>query len=214
MSPLTATPTRVSRFTRPTATSGQGSWQVVGGTSLGAPAWAGFIAIVDQGRALAGEGSLDGPTQPLPALYAASATDFNTVSGTSVSSLIGRRTRPVGGFDPFGSGHHRSRPPCRRSAGATANTSTGLGSPIGAVAHQRPGDQHSHQAVDIVDGASNAGRHPADQAGQEPREAPQDPRPYHAQDEVALRGPAKRKNVAEGGSKVAERRPGVHARKP
>ena len=50
--------------------SGKGSWQVYGGTSLGAPAWAGIIAIVDQGRALAGKGSLDGPTQTLPALYA------------------------------------------------------------------------------------------------------------------------------------------------
>jgi subtilase family serine protease len=28
-------------------TSGQGSWQVVGGTSLGAPSWAGIIAIAD-----------------------------------------------------------------------------------------------------------------------------------------------------------------------
>ena len=52
--------------------SGQGSWQVVGGTSLGTPAWAGIIAIVDQGRALAGKSSLDGPTQTLPSLYAAS----------------------------------------------------------------------------------------------------------------------------------------------
>ena len=34
--------------------SSQGSWQEVGGTSLGAPAWAGIIAIVDQGRAFAG----------------------------------------------------------------------------------------------------------------------------------------------------------------
>jgi hypothetical protein len=81
--------------------SSQGSWQVVGGTSLGAPAWAGIIAIVDQGRLLAGEGSLDGPTQTLPALYALPSTDFK-----QVSSLRGVTT-----FDP--------------------NTPTGLGSPNG-----------------------------------------------------------------------------------
>ena len=46
--------------------TGHGSWQVVGGTSLGTPAWAGIIAIVDQGRAVEGEGSLNGATQTLP----------------------------------------------------------------------------------------------------------------------------------------------------
>ncbi len=50
--------------------SGQGSWRVYGGTSLGAPVWAGIIAIVDQGRALEGKGSLDGATQTIPSLYA------------------------------------------------------------------------------------------------------------------------------------------------
>ena len=49
-------------------TTQQGSWEAVGGTSLGTPAWAAIIAIADQGRA-AGPGSLDGSTQTLPALY-------------------------------------------------------------------------------------------------------------------------------------------------
>ena len=43
---------------------GPGTWQTVGGTSLGSPAWAAIIAIADQGRSLAGKGSLDGPTGP------------------------------------------------------------------------------------------------------------------------------------------------------
>ncbi len=59
--------------------TGQGSWQVVGGTSLGTPAWAAIIAIVDQGRALQGYGSLDGSTQTLPALYALPSSDFNPI---------------------------------------------------------------------------------------------------------------------------------------
>jgi hypothetical protein len=42
---------------------------VFGGTSIAAPQWAALIAIADQLRAAAGEASLDGPTQLLPALY-------------------------------------------------------------------------------------------------------------------------------------------------
>jgi len=44
-------------------------WQEVGGTSAGSPQWAAIIAIANQSRALAGEGTLDGVSQTLPALY-------------------------------------------------------------------------------------------------------------------------------------------------
>ena len=96
--------------------SGTGSWQVYAGTSLGAPVWAGIIAVVDQGRALAGKGSLDGSTQTLPALYALPTSDFHNV----------RPVLPFGGLSSlfgflFGSG----------SDGTNANTATGLGSPNG-----------------------------------------------------------------------------------
>ena len=37
----------------------QGSWYTVGGTSLGAPAWAGIVALVDQGRVQSGQLELD-----------------------------------------------------------------------------------------------------------------------------------------------------------
>jgi subtilase family serine protease len=67
--------------------TGIGSWIVVGGTSIGAPAWAGILAIVDQGRAGAGLGTLDGGTQTVPALYRIPSSDFRTVSnGTVVST--------------------------------------------------------------------------------------------------------------------------------
>jgi len=76
--------------------TGHGSWEVVGGTSLGTPAWAAIIAIVDQGRSLAGEGSLDGATQTLPALYALPASDFNAIpplqGGGSANTSTGRGT--------------------------------------------------------------------------------------------------------------------------
>src|SRR5262249_57306410 len=45
--------------------SGQTGWWTAGGTSAGAPQWAGLVALADQGRTA----SLDGYTQTLPALY-------------------------------------------------------------------------------------------------------------------------------------------------
>jgi hypothetical protein len=51
------------------AFNGSSGWDVVGGTSAGAPQWAALVAIANQGRALAGRGSLDGPTGTLPDLY-------------------------------------------------------------------------------------------------------------------------------------------------
>jgi nitrate reductase NapAB chaperone NapD len=77
--------------------AGHGYWQVVGGTSLGTPAWSAIIAIVDQGRALVGKGSLDGPSQTLPTLYAVSSTDFHTIAprardATGANTSTGRGT--------------------------------------------------------------------------------------------------------------------------
>ncbi len=63
---------------------GAGSgWFQVGGTSLAAPLFAGLVAIADQGRLLAGLGTLDGPTQTLPLLYAIPSTDFHDITSGS-----------------------------------------------------------------------------------------------------------------------------------
>jgi hypothetical protein len=62
---------------------GWGGWAQVGGTSAAAPQWAALVAVADQGRALAGLGSLDGFTQTLPDLYQLPATDFHDVTGGS-----------------------------------------------------------------------------------------------------------------------------------
>jgi hypothetical protein len=48
---------------------GESGWQVIGGTSAGAPQWAAIVAIANQGRVLKGAGTLDGATGTLPALY-------------------------------------------------------------------------------------------------------------------------------------------------
>jgi subtilisin-like proprotein convertase family protein len=83
-------------------------WIAVGGTSFSAPAWAGLIAIANQGRVLAGEGTLDGASQTLPKLYSLSSSDFHDVTTGS-------------------NGH---------SAGVGYDLVTGLGTPIAPlVAH-------------------------------------------------------------------------------
>ena len=110
-----------------------GTWITVGGTSLGSPAWAAIIAIADQGRALAGKGSLDGPTQTLPTLYS-QPSDFNTVSLPPPYSPWGGGVNPIG-YNPFGGdfarlkGHTLARSRTRHAQGV--NIATGLGSPIG-----------------------------------------------------------------------------------
>ena len=55
-------------------------WSSVSGTSASAPQWAALIAIADQGRLMAGLGSLDGASQTLPTLYSLSAADFHDIT--------------------------------------------------------------------------------------------------------------------------------------
>ncbi|MGZ3336395.1 MAG: hypothetical protein ACXWOV_14960, partial [Isosphaeraceae bacterium] len=76
-----------------------------GGTSLSAQLFGGLIAVADQGRALAGLGTLDGATQTLPLLYSVSSADFRDLTA--------------------GSNGHRATP--------GYDLATGLGSPRGAL---------------------------------------------------------------------------------
>jgi hypothetical protein len=65
---------------------GDDPFTVVGGTSLSAPSWSGLVALVDQGRAAAGEATLssNGGNQIQQALYTLPAGDFNSItSGTN-----------------------------------------------------------------------------------------------------------------------------------
>lgn len=58
-------------------------WVQIGGTSVGAPAWASIIAIANQGRAQTGLGTLFGASQTLPMLYQLHQTnpsDFHDVT--------------------------------------------------------------------------------------------------------------------------------------
>ena len=80
--------------------------------------WAGIIAIADEGRAIAGQGSLDGRTQTLPELYKLPAADFHDITS--------RHTGPAPTY----------------AAGTGYDLTTGLGSPVanllipGLVAYQ------------------------------------------------------------------------------
>jgi hypothetical protein len=61
-------------------------WEVAGGTSLSAPCWAALIALADQGRVAAGQGTLGSasPTDAQKAIYSLPLTDFHDVtSGTN-----------------------------------------------------------------------------------------------------------------------------------
>ncbi len=102
-------------------------FEVVGGTSLSAPASAALLALVNQGRAAAGELGLNSsmPTDAQQALYMLPQTDYNAIdSGTN-------------GY----------------TAGAGYNLVTGLGTPVAnlfvpdLVAYQGPGTTYSGQTV-------------------------------------------------------------------
>ncbi|HKI19645.1 MAG TPA: S53 family peptidase, partial [Isosphaeraceae bacterium] len=59
---------------------GQSGWFTVGGTSVGPPAWAGLVAITDQGLARNGAGSL---ANAQSSLYQISSSSFNNITSGS-----------------------------------------------------------------------------------------------------------------------------------
>jgi hypothetical protein len=63
--------------------SGKAGWFTVGGTSVGAPSWAGLIAIADQGLAQQGVGSL---SNAQASLYQISSSSFNQPTTGSAST--------------------------------------------------------------------------------------------------------------------------------
>jgi subtilase family serine protease len=60
--------------------SGQSGWFTVGGTSAAAPAWAGLVAVTDQGLALGGKGPLS-TNQLQTQLYSLPSNAFHDVTG-------------------------------------------------------------------------------------------------------------------------------------
>ncbi len=73
-------------------------WSQFGGTSDAAPQWAGLMALVAQGRGAAG--SLDGPSQTLPKLYALSKTNPQDFHDITTGSSTGSPNEPaLPGYD-------------------------------------------------------------------------------------------------------------------
>ncbi len=119
----------------------QGSWQVVGGTSLGTPAWAAIIAIADQGRSLEGKASLDGASQTLPTLYSLPATDFHTISPASPRDVVASANLQTGLGSPDGPLLIAGLVASNISVPLTTSTSTGSGASDSAV---HPRSRRSH----------------------------------------------------------------------
>ncbi|MFI5259428.1 MAG: S8 family serine peptidase, partial [Candidatus Limnocylindrales bacterium] len=83
---LVADPATGAWIADPYNLPGSNPFEVVGGTSLSAPAWAGLLALVNQGRAASGEPSLNSssPTEAQQALYSLPQSDYNVIaSGTN-----------------------------------------------------------------------------------------------------------------------------------
>ena len=106
-------------------------WEIVGGTSLSAPCWAGIFALVNQGRAAAGQPTLNSttPTDAQQALYSLPQADFNSIT----SGNNGLYT-----------------------AAAGYNLVTGLGTPVAGllvpdlVAYQQSGDINTTTAISVA----------------------------------------------------------------
>jgi hypothetical protein len=75
-------------------------WIEVGGTSAGAPQISSMLAITDQLRVAAHEGTLDGPRQLLPAIYQIAATDPNAFHDITT----GNNGHPAGAGYDFATG--------------------------------------------------------------------------------------------------------------
>jgi hypothetical protein len=79
---------------------GFSGWQMIGGTSAGAPQWAALVAIANQGRVLAGKSTLNGQTQTLPALYSA-ANSSSTYTADFHDVASGRTSWWVSAFSGY-----------------------------------------------------------------------------------------------------------------
>ena len=109
-------------------------FEVVGGTSLSAPAWAGLVALVNQGRAANGENTLNSssPTETEDALYSLPQSDYNVITSGN------------NGY----------------SANAGYNLVTGLGTPVvnllvgDLVAYQGPGTTYAGATVGAMQDAT------------------------------------------------------------
>ena len=132
--------------------SGEPSWGVFGGTSLSAQLFGGVIAVANQGRALAGLGTLDGPTQTLPLLYSVSSADFRQINSgsnghraTAGYNLVTGRGTPIGPLLVSDLSNPNTKIPLKATA-----TPTKTRTPANHGARPKLIDRAMHPAIDRV----------------------------------------------------------------
>ena len=76
-----------------------GGWFEIGGTSLATPCFAGLVAIANQIRSNAGQPSLDGPLQTLPALYNISSNAYHDITSGNISRTGNAAYSATVGYD-------------------------------------------------------------------------------------------------------------------
>jgi hypothetical protein len=114
--------------------SADNPFEVAGGTSLSAPAWAGLFALVNEGRVASGEATLNSvtPTDAQQALYMLPQSDYNVIASGS------------NGYN----------------ANAGYNLVTGLGTPVAnlmvpdLIAYQGPGTTYAGPTVSPLQDAT------------------------------------------------------------
>ena len=117
--------------------SADNPFEVVGGTSLSTPAFAGLVALVDQGRVAAGEATLNGTsaTETQQALYSLPQADYNSITT---------------GYNGY-------------TANAGYNLVTGLGTPVAnllvpdLIAYQGAGTSYAGPTVGPLQNATLSG---------------------------------------------------------
>src|SRR5579884_248884 len=132
--------------------AGTGPWIVTAGTSAGAPQWSALVAIANQGRALAGEATLDGPSQTLPLIYQMPGSFFHDII---TGSSTGKPSYSAGpGYDLVtGRGSPRANQVVPYLVGSTTSPQTG---PSSAGSSNNTGPAQSPASNHIQDGGFEA----------------------------------------------------------
>jgi subtilase family serine protease len=127
-------------------------FEIVGGTSVSAPAWAGTFALVNQGSAAAGGSALNSssPTETQQALYSLPQNDYNVITN-------GSNGYTAGGGLPSGDGaRHAGGEPAGIRPGRVPNSHVRcLGADGGRIAECRTGQhggklEQCHRCVQCV----------------------------------------------------------------
>jgi subtilase family serine protease len=123
-----------------------GGWFAVGGTSAGAPQWAALVAIANEGRILAGKGSLDGASQTMFALYRMAQASATSYFRDQTSGYNGFAAK-VGYDDVTGNGSPIARRVVTALVGWNGTGATGIVAAATSTATKRPAGSATRHAI-------------------------------------------------------------------